>query len=151
MLAVTSHDDDFIADLDIRYIGHIDHALVHTDITRDRRNYAVNEHFCLRGIRAWITVRIAEREGRNLARSLRNKFASVTDRKSNRNFLEVHNVRLDGHHRFDGKFFHIYLIGRITSIKDDARTARVKVHRRKFHHRRAVRQRAERDFDARGG
>ena len=69
MLAVTSHDDDFIADLDIRYIGHIDHALVHTDITRDRRNYAVNEYLCLRGIRAWITVSIAESQSGDFARS----------------------------------------------------------------------------------
>ena len=103
------------------------------------------------GIRAWITVRIAKRDGRNLARSLRNKFASVTNGEISRDILQMHDVRFDGHHRFDGKFFHIYLIGRVASIEDNARAACIEVYRRKFHDGSAVRQRAERDFDARGG
>ena len=69
MLAVASHDDDFIADLDIRYIGHIDHALVHADIACDRCDLTVHDDFRVLGIRAWITVRIAERDGRDFARS----------------------------------------------------------------------------------
>ena len=97
--AVFAHDGHFVTETHIWYVGHIDHAHIHTDRTGDRCINSVDDDLALCRIRSRKTIGIAYRDGSDQAVSLSRELASVADTVACRDLFQMNDIGLDGHCR----------------------------------------------------
>ena len=97
--ALAAEQNDLVADGDARDAGDVDKAQIHADGADHRCAPAADEDAGAVREGAAVTVRVADREGRDQALAPRREGAAVAQRGAGRNALEKGDGGREAHHR----------------------------------------------------
>lgn len=117
---LAADEDNFVADLHIRNVGDIDHALVHADAADDLAALAVNEHFCVVAHHAHPAVGVADRERCDDVAFFGGVGAAVADAFASVFFFDIGDARLEREHWFYVDVLVLRFVARVDAVEDNA-------------------------------